>query len=66
MILVSRNRDYLSHFSLIFETTRKLPIVFLRLVFGKVGVDGVNGPRRETDVRYESDLKMVLKGLRYK
>ena len=66
MILVSRNRDYLSHFSLIFETTRKLPIVFLRLVFGKVGVDGVNGPRREMDVRYESDLKMVLKGLRYK
>ena len=66
MILVSRNRDYLSHFSLIFETTRKLPIVFLRLVFGKVGVGGVNGPRREMDVRYESDLKMVLKGLRYK
>ena len=66
MILVSRNRDYLSHFSLIFETTRKLPIVFLRLVFGKVGVDRVNGPRREMDVRYESDLKMVLKGLRYK
>ena len=66
MILVSRNRDYLSHFSLIFETTRKLPIVFLRLVFGKVGVDGVNGPRQEMDVRYESDLKMVLKGLRYK
>ena len=66
MILVSRNRDYLSHFSLIFETTRKLPIVFLRLVFGKVGVDGVNGPQREMDVRYESDLKMVLKGLRYK
>ena len=66
MILVSRNRDYLSHFSLIFETTRKLPIVFFCLVFGKVGVDGVNGPRREMDVRYESDLKMVLKGLRYK
>ena len=66
MILVSRNRDYLSHFSLIFETTRKLPIVFLRLVFGKVGVDGVNRPRREMDVRDESDLKMVLKGLRYK
>ena len=66
MILVSRNRDYLSHFSLIFETTRKLPIVFLRLVFGKVGVDGVNGTRQEMDVRYESDLKMVLKGLRYK
>ena len=51
---------------MIFETTRKLPIVFLRLVFGKVGVDGVNGTRQEMDVRYESDLKMVLKGLRYK
>ena len=48
---------------MIFETTSKFPIVFLRLVFGKVGVDRVTGPRREIDVRYESDLKVILKDL---
>ena len=45
------NRDYWSHFSLIFETTSKFPIVFLRLVFGKVRVDRVTGPWQENDVR---------------
>ena len=57
------NRDYYSHFSVIFETTSKFPIVFLRLIFGKAGVDGVTEPRRETDVRYESDLMIILKDL---
>ena len=57
------NGDYYSHFSVIFETTSKFPIVFLRLIFGKAGVDGVTEPRRETDVRYESDLMIILKDL---
>ena len=35
----SGKRDYRSLFSVIFETASKFPIVFLRLVFGKVGVD---------------------------
>ena len=56
------NEDYCSHFSLIFETASKFPIAFLRLVFGKAGVDGVTRPRREIDVRYESEDN--FKGLR--
>ena len=35
------NRNYSSHFSVIFEITSKFLIDFLRLVFGRVGVDGV-------------------------
>ena len=46
-----------------FETTGKFLIVFVRLILGKVGVDGFTGPRRESDIRYEFDLKVVLKGL---
>ena len=57
------NKDYCSHFSMTFETTSKLLIVFVRLILGKVGVDGLTGPRRESDIRYEYDLKVVLKGL---
>ena len=56
------NRDYCSHFSVILETTSKFPF-FLRLLFENVGVDGVTVPRREIDIRYESDLKVVLKCL---
>ena len=48
---------------MIFETTSKFPIVILRLVFGKVWVDGVNGPEQVCEIRYESDLKIVLKDL---
>ena len=57
------NRHYCSHFSMIFEITSKFPIVILRLVFGKVWVDGVTGPERVSEIRYESDLQIVLKGL---
>ena len=57
------NTDYCSHFSVAFETTGKFLIVFVRLILGKVGVDGFTGPRRESDIRYEFDLKVVLKGL---
>ena len=38
------NRDYCSHFSVIFETTSKFRIDFLRLVLRKVGVHKVTGP----------------------
>ena len=44
------NRDYCSHFSVIFETTGKFLIVFVRLILGKKEVDGFTGPRRENDV----------------
>ena len=45
------NRDYYSHFSVTFETTGKFVIVLVRLILGKLGVDGFTGPRRENDVR---------------
>ena len=57
------NRDYCRHFSVIFEITGKFFIVFLRLILGIKGVDGVTGPRWETDIRYEFDLKVILKVL---
>ena len=38
------NRDYCSHFPVTFETTGKFLIVFVRLILGKVGVDGFAAP----------------------
>ena len=55
--------DYYSHISVTFETTGKFVIVFVRLILRKLGVDGFTGPRRESGIRYEYDLKVVLKGL---
>ena len=57
------NKDYCSHFLVTFETTDKFLIVFVRLILRKKGVDGVTGPRREIDIRYEFDLKVILKRL---
>ena len=57
------NGDYWSYCSVIFETTNKFPIAFLWLVSGKLVVDGVTGPQREIDMRYKSDLKIILKDL---
>ena len=55
------NRDYCRHFSVIPETTSKF--FFLRLLLENAGADGVTAPRREIDIRYESDLNVVLKCL---
>ena len=57
------NRGYWSHFSVTFETAGKFLIVFVRLILGEVGVDVFSGPRRESDIRYKFDLKIVLKVL---
>ena len=57
------NRDYCSHFSVTFETTGKFLIVSVRLILGKMGVDGFTRLRRKSDIRYEFDLKGVLKSL---
>ena len=57
------NRDYWSHFSVTFERTGKFEIVFVRLILGKVRIDGITGPRQESGIRDEFDLKVVLKGL---
>ena len=46
-----------------FKTTVEFVIVLVRLILGKLGADGFTGPRRESDIRYECNLKIVLKGL---
>ena len=57
------NRDYCSHFSVTFETTGKFLIVFVRLILGIVGFDVFTQLPRESDIRYEFELKILLKGL---
>ena len=54
------NRDYCSHFSVTFVTTGIFLIVFVRLILGKVGVDGFTGLRREIDVGYKFYFKPML------
>ena len=43
------------------KTRGKFLNVFVKLILGKNGVDGVTGPRREIDIRYKFDLKAILK-----
>ena len=57
------NRDYCSHFSVTFETTGEFLIVFVRLTLGKIGVDGFTERGQESDIRYEFELKLLLKCL---
>ena len=48
---IDGNRDYCGRFSLTFETASKFLIVFVKLILGKRGVDGVTGLQSETDIR---------------
>ena len=57
------DRDCYRHILVTFETTGKFVTVFVKLILGKVGVDGFTGARRESDIRCECDLKVVLKDL---
>ena len=58
-----RYKDFAAIFLVIFQTTRQFDIACVRLILGKVGVDGFTGPRYETSVRYEFGFKVILKGL---
>ena len=49
-----------------FQATRKFDIACVRLILGKVGVDGFTGPQHKSDVIYEFDFKVLLKGLKCK
>ena len=40
---------------MVFETTGKFLILFVRLILGKKGIDGVTGPRWKTGIRYKFD-----------
>ena len=44
----------------------KFVIVFIRLILEKVRIDGFSEPRRKIDIRFQYDLKIVLKDLGYK
>ena len=46
-----------------FERIGKFLIVFVKLVLGKKWVDRVTGLRRKMCIRYEFDLKLILKNL---
>ena len=41
-----------------FQTTSKFVIATVRLILGKVGVDGFTRPRWESDVRFEKSKKL--------
>ena len=57
------NRGYCGYYSLTFETTGKFLIDFVKWILGKVSVEGVTRLRRDIDIRYEFDLKVILKSL---
>ena len=59
----SGNRDYCSHFSVTFATAGIFLIVFVRLILGKMGVDRFTRPHQESGIKYEFELKLLLKGL---
>ena len=61
--VIFENRDHCSHFSVIFETANKFLIVFVGLILGEKGADGVTGTQWENDITYEFNLKVILKGL---
>ena len=44
------DRDYYRYISVTFETIGEFVTVVVRLILGKVGVDGFTGPRRESDI----------------
>ena len=48
---------------MIFQITSKFLIVFVRLILGEKRVDEVTGSQREINIRYEFDLKVILKAL---
>ena len=59
----SVNRNSCCHFSVIFETTSKFLIVLVRLLLGKVWVDGLTGLRQEIDFRYGFGSNIILRNL---
>ena len=43
--------EIMKAFAVIFQTTSKFVIVFVRLILRKGGVDAFTGPRQEIDIR---------------
>ena len=55
-----RNRDYCSHFSVIFQKQVNL-WCFSKIDIGKSRVDRFTGSRREIDIRYEFGFELIWK-----
>ena len=70
MIFISDQRckgeDYCNHFLVTLETKDKFFVVFVILILGKAGVNGVTRQWQEIDTRYEFDFSVVLKSLGWK
>ena len=47
---------------MIFETTTKFVIVFVKLILGKEALDGFIGSRQKTEIRYELGFNPNLDG----
>ena len=50
----------LQSFSAIFPMTSKFAIFFVRLILGKVEVDGFTEPRRKIDIRHEFGFNVIF------
>ena len=63
MKYVSEQIEIIATFSVILQTTGKFVFFFLRMILGKVGINGFSASLRKIDVRYEFGFKVILKGL---
>ena len=57
------NRDRCNHFWVTFRATSKFITACVGLILQKVRIAGFSELRRETDVRYEFDFKVIFKKL---
>ena len=45
---------------MIYEIKSKFLVAFVKLILGKVGVDGFTGPQQEEDITYDFSIKVIL------
>ena len=60
------NIDHCNHFFLHFKAASKFLILLVRLILGKVWVDGFIGSRQKIDVIYKFGFILIFKEFLYK
>ena len=45
---------------MIYEIKSKFLVAFVKLILGKVGVDGFTGQQQEEDITYDFSIKVIL------
>ena len=45
---------------MIYEIKSKFLVAFVKLILGKVGVDGFTGSQQEEDITYDFSIKVIL------